>query len=1120
MIVLHAIWNTDKMQLWAESSNLLQSTPQTRGKRGRKQSVTFHPFCLSGHALGELMSILFSLSPGTNDRMRVRLPSDGGMPLSSPWLKLAASTEGPNTDNPHFGEYDVDTIVMTPGEALELLLNLPSVPPHGVAYSGSLSLWMTCARFTLDLVAKGSFAPFLEKEKPVWRTIIDGDDRDMVEDLAEVMPGCCLAFLCLPTDHSRGKEILIRSFLDRTANSVIKGAIVNTDLMPPVPGRPPKLGRAPHQLLKGLCTADSSVDLPISEHIGLQRSMISWLDAVYRIREPPSFRMCFRLEPPFVVDQNALPLEAGAVLASDAEQLEPKAVAAAPEVNSDLWNLRFLLQCVDDLSLIVPVEEAWKAPSKRATILNRKFRNPHENLLTDLGIAAKAAPILERCLREEMPTNLSMTAEEAYSFIKDAAPSLKSQGLGVILPSWWKKSRLGIRLKQKSSINPDVLGTGLFGKNSLSAFDWELALGDKTLSRQEFEELALLKVPLVQVRGEWTLLRPEDAQRALDFFKKRRGPPSMAEALRLALSMNDGEDDEDSEDPTGLSLVGVDCEGWFMNTLESLKRNDSRMVEVEQPKGFSGMLRPYQLKGVSWLEYLRGVGLGACLADDMGLGKTVELIAFLQREKEKESGNGHGAASANGSAETATSAMVDLVESPFNGNGSKDLASSHSTLKDANCSSVKDDSGMKPTLLICPMSVAGNWQREVRRFAPSMKVMVHHGTGRARDEEFESEARKNDLIITTYALANRDEGALARVGWRNVVLDEAQNIKNPRAKQTQAIKRLQADNRIALTGTPVENRLSELWSIMDFLTPGYLGNHETFRSEFSIPIERHSDSNRAAVLSRLIHPFVLRRLKTDRTIIDDLPEKTELKVFYNLTGEQATLYQAVVHEMLGHIELAAGIERKGLVLAALTKLKQICNHPAQFLQDDSSLEGRSGKLIRLQEMLEEVLASGERALIFTQFATMGEMLQRYLSEKLGCEVLFLYGKTSKKQRDAMVDKFQNGGAPLFVLSLKAGGFGLNLTAANHVFHFDRWWNPAVENQATDRAFRIGQRKDVFCHKFVCMGTLEERIDRMIEMKKELAESVIGGGEGWLTEMSNEELREVLLLSREAVLDEA
>jgi SNF2 family DNA or RNA helicase len=224
--------------------------------------------------------------------------------------------------------------------------------------------------------------------------------------------------------------------------------------------------------------------------------------------------------------------------------------------------------------------------------------------------------------------------------------------------------------------------------------------------------------------------------------------------------------------------------------------------------------------------------------------------------------------------------------------------------------------------------------------------------------------------------------------------------------------------------------------------------------------------------------------------------------------------------MLGHIELAAGIERKGLVLAALTKLKQICNHPAQFLQDDSSLEGRSGKLIRLQEMLEEVLASGERALIFTQFATMGEMLQRYLSEKLGCEVLFLYGKTSKKQRDAMVDKFQNGGAPLFVLSLKAGGFGLNLTAANHVFHFDRWWNPAVENQATDRAFRIGQRKDVFCHKFVCMGTLEERIDRMIEMKKELAESVIGGGEGWLTEMSNEELREVLLLSREAVLDEA
>jgi SNF2 family DNA or RNA helicase len=349
-------------------------------------------------------------------------------------------------------------------------------------------------------------------------------------------------------------------------------------------------------------------------------------------------------------------------------------------------------------------------------------------------------------------------------------------------------------------------------------------------------------------------------------------------------------------------------------------------------------------------------------------------------------------------------------------------------------------------------------------------------------------------------------------------LDEAQNIKNPAAKQTQAIRRLPAVYRLALTGTPVENRLTELWSIMQFLNPGYLGSQKAFYANFARPIERYQDPQAAARLRKLVRPFVLRRVKPDPTIIQDLPEKLEHKVYCTLTAEQATLYQAVVEDVMQQVEEAEGMQRRGLVLSMLMKLKQICNHPAHFLGDGSALLDRSGKLARMGEMLEEVLSVNERALIFTQFAEMGALLQAYLQDLFGGEVLFLYGGTPAKQRDRMIARFQEElhGPALFILSLKAGGLGLNLTRANHVFHFARWWNPAVENQATDRAFRIGQTRDVWVHKFVCAGTLEERIDALIESKKALAESIIGAGEGWLTELSTEQLRELVTLSRDAV----
>jgi len=418
------------------------------------------------------------------------------------------------------------------------------------------------------------------------------------------------------------------------------------------------------------------------------------------------------------------------------------------------------------------------------------------------------------------------------------------------------------------------------------------------------------------------------------------------------------------------------------------------------------------------------------------------------------------------------------------------------------------------------MSVVGNWQREIERFAPELRVLVHHGLRRRRDLAFASEASHYDVVITTYALAHRDRTLLRGCAWERLVLDEAQNLKNPGTLQARAVRSLRAQTRVALTGTPLENRLSELWSILETLNPGYLGSRGDFRQSFAVPIERNRDPRRRETLRRLVQPFLLRRLKTDPEVIRDLPVKLEMDVYCNLTREQAGLYQAVVDEMLTAIDRAEGIARRGLVLAALTRLKQICNHPAQYLRDGTVLEGRSGKVARLAEMLEEVRAVGERALVFTQFAEMGKLLESYLAARLRCEVLFLHGGTPKGERDRMVDRFAEAdGPPIFLLSLRAGGTGLNLTPANHVFHFDRWWNPAVEDQATDRAFRIGQTRNVQVHKFICVGTLEERIDRMIREKRDLADLVVGSGEQWLTELDTRQLREVLLLSRDAVSEE-
>ena len=392
------------------------------------------------------------------------------------------------------------------------------------------------------------------------------------------------------------------------------------------------------------------------------------------------------------------------------------------------------------------------------------------------------------------------------------------------------------------------------------------------------------------------------------------------------------------------------------------------------------------------------------------------------------------------------------------------------------------------------------------------RVMIHHGSARLSKHAFMRVYENYDLIITTYHLINRDLDIFHNIRWHRVTLDEAQNIKNPSAQQSQAIHQMNAVKRICLTGTPVENKLSELWSILEFLNPGYLGSLKSFQTRFAVPIERQQDKKKAELLRKLTQPFILRRLKTDQSIIQDLPEKIEMKVYCDLTEDQAAMYQAYVESQLNEIENAQGITRNQLVLTTLMKLKQICNHPVHFLQDGSKLLERSGKLMRLHEMLEEALAEGDSSLIFTQFTEMGKLLEQYLTKEFHQRVLFMHGGLSQPRRQELVDTFQNGRNQIFILTVKTGGTGLNLTAANHVFHYDRWWNPAVENQATDRAFRIGQKRAVQVHKLIAIGTLEDRIDMMIEKKKELAENIIGTDESWLANLSTDALKDILTLS--------
>lgn len=878
---------------------------------------------------------------------------------------------------------------------------------------------------------------------PGWEIISEQYETEL-QRYVESMPLACVAGFAAPADSP--------SFYDRQSLLRHFSECVLTDIVTHLPTTQVFENKIFDTLLQSCLSAVGSAPWTTASGLELYQQWQAWRDRISRIQTASPFYLCFQLQ--------------------------------SPNKPEDAWLLEFQIAAKSDPSLKTPLLDYWRMRSTQQKELQKQFGKDFEqNLLLNLGYAARVYPKLWAGLETDQPTGIFLPLDDAFGFLKEAAWVLEDAGYKVIIPAWWTpkgRQRAKVRLKAKGkTLSGSSKSKGYFSFETLVEYQYELAIGDQPISEKEWQQLVNAKSSLVQFRGEWMELDRDKMREMLEFWKKHQQEhPEMGllDFLKMAAEGEDSVELDFERDRTLSDMLA--------------KLNDKSHLEViSDPNGFQGKLREYQKRGVSWLYYLESLGLNGCLADDMGLGKSAQVIARLLQERESTVTNGKK----NGRKNSKKSDNQNTETQPI-----------------------------PPTLLIAPTSVVGNWYKEVEKFAPQLKVLVHHGGQRQQDaKEFQAESDQHDLVITSFTLARKDQKLLEGIDWHRIVVDEAQNIKNPKTAQTKAILKLPATHRLALTGTPVENRLLDLWSIFNFLNPGYLGKETQFRQSFETPIQKNNDVTRSTTLKKLVEPFILRRMKTDQSIIKDLPDKVEQKLYCNLTKEQASLYEAVVKDIDQQLEDLEGIQRKGMILSTLMKLKQICNHPMQFLQDGSDFTPeRSQKLERLGDMVSEAMEEGESLLIFTQFTEIGDALEKYLKQTLHYNTYYLHGGTAVKKRQQMITEFQDPETEpsVFVLSLKAGGVGITLTKANHVFHFDRWWNPAVEDQATDRAFRIGQKKNVFVHKFVAIGTLEERIDQMIEDKKKLAGAIVGADESWLTELDNNAFKQLIALNKSAIME--
>ncbi len=1042
------------------------------------------------HGVGEW--VFWSPDGNAEDALRAWI-GDGLPKLGTRRVELIVPTEDPEDGDPLWtlATKQVKTLPLQVG--LLLLSRVETGRATGaVPPSDAIAAWSHATKFALELLAAGRFLPTLEESDDpelwaaTWGVVLARDeDRDRFRQLARAMPPCAHAW---PFEEERWDEDdedadedeeleadeLEDEDLDAEEDSDDEDETdedeeqeeEDDDDEDAAPDEPRFTSSADvlrefldvcaDTMIRQSASRLESPTMPADAPAWVPR----WLGAL--TGSDPTFA-------PQGLPERHLPDELWAwsrhALGAGAQptrMLFDLEWPAKESSDREPWRLRYRLQSTHDPEQVLPMQSVWAITESTTRLFNRTVRDPHDMVLRSLGEAARSFAPIERSLAQPRPIQVKLVADAVWDFLSGSASLLQLMGYGVKIPvelDIGGARRLHARLEVAGDVHGGDADSPAIPWDAPAQFKFQIVLNNRVLSGPEFQALMRSKGAVRRWKGRWVCLDPTDlATMARIVHGIPDGRGSLAEAVAFALRGSA----PIAPDAPEVPVVAV---GELNELVEALHE---RGKPTPEPESFTGELRGYQRVGLGWLLHMQKQGVGAILADEMGLGKTPMTLALLERLRR------------------------DHPEE------------------------------WRPTLLVCPTSVLGNWEREAAKFTPDLPIHRHHGADRARSvEELEENCPASALIITTYATARLDADLLAELEWAGVVIDEAQNIKNPGAAQTRALRRIKAPRRLALTGTPVENRLADLWSILDWCNHGLLGPLAEFRRTVARPIERFRDPHVAARLRRLVEPFVLRRLKTDAEVAPDLPDKVEATVACSLSSTQIKLYRKAIKDTWKDICSQSGIERAGKVLALLTSLKQICNHPSHFQKKASANAAQSGKLARLGEMLEEVIEQGDRVLIFTQYVEMGKLLVKHLQSTFGFEVPFLHGGVPAKNRDAMVQRFQEDAdaPPVFLLSLKAGGTGLTLTRASHVFHYDHWWNPAVESQATDRAHRIGQTRTVHVHRLVSLGTLEEKIALMLEQKKELANLAYGDGEAWLSELDDDELEKLISLSDNAVEEE-
>ena len=990
MKVVHGTWIPD------ESSNYIQSgsfylwvETSSSAQRRKKSKQLIHPAHLSKEELESFLSQELGIKDSVSTIEKqispqyFALPTANNCPLPAPELSRYLETEV-TEEYEDFQYWQVDcyktlatvkTSSYGSATAINIIKLLQEIHflalynAESMQLGSDLLFWYHYTQAFRQVILKDQYIPALKyrqlqetspkskttksKKKTtnkkhfelyaIW-SIVSEQYEANIDKYREYMPAICAAGANSPRDAIEffSPENLLRHFSEYLLNDLVTHT-------PSTAGFDKKIDNS---IIHYCFYGDRHNPLTSSHYLEEYQQWLGWKQKISRTQNNTNFSLCFQLH------------------------------SADPD-NVDNWQMQFLVADKQDPSLKLALADYWRMNTKAKTGVKKQYGKDFEtNLLLNLGYAARMYPKLWQGMETAQPDSLRLTLSEAFEFLKENAWVLEDAGFKIIVPAWYTpagRRRAKIKIKASSSGQSATKNKtkGHFSLDSLVEYQYQLAIGEETVTTKEWQQLVNAKTPLVHFRGQWMELDRDKMQEFLEFWQSHgEEKPQMTMLEFLQRSAEAGEDWE------------VEHDEFLAEMMEKLQ-DKSQFEPVADLQQLNGTLREYQKRGVSWLSYLEQLGINGCLADDMGLGKSIQVIARLVQERE------------------------------FINKGKK-----------------QKQPQVLPTLLIAPTSVVGNWLREIDKFAPQLKARIHHGSDRTKDlKQFKTECLQQDLVITSFTLARKDAKLLGGLEWQRIVLDEAQNIKNPKAAQTKAILKLSGKHRLALTGTPVENRLLDLWSIFNFLNPGYLGKQAQFRKSFEIPIQKDNNRVQSVTLKKLVEPLILRRVKTDKSIISDLPDKVEDKLYTNLTKEQASLYEAVVKDVDDKIQNTEGIERKGLILSTLMKLKQICNHPAQFLQDGSDfLPTRSHKLSRLAEMVEEAISEGESILIFSQFTEICEGLEKHLRHSLHCNTYYLHGGTSRKRREKMIAEFQTPETEpsAFILSLKAGGVGITLTFAGSV----------------------------------------------------------------------------------------